>query len=394
MSHDGERSGFGSLRLRGRIWWLRYRIGGKEHWESSHSTSRKVAERLLVRRRTELDHGILTEPDARRVRFEDLETIVRADYRTRGRRSLARVEIALTHLRETFGSNRALAITADRIAAYEATRLEAKAARATVNYELATLRRAFRLAVRHRRLPSVPAISIPAPRNARTGFFAADDFAAVLEQLPEYLRPVMHFGYLTGWRVRSEVLPLTWDRVDFAAGVVRLEPNTTKNDEGREFPFDALPELKDLLERQRAATKGLERSIGRIIPHVFHRGGAPIKGYTRAWEAAVQRAARGGSTEKLAEITRPQLVGRIVHDFRRTAVRNLVRAGVPEGVAMRLTGHRTRAVFERYNIVNTADLKAGIEKLAAHLSPYARESKQGNDAAKGTTGGQSALKAI
>src|SRR5262249_38986563 len=119
------------------------------------------------------------------------------------------------------------------------------------------------------------------------------------------------------------------------------------------------------------------------VPWVFHHhDGKPIEGYKRAWNAAVHRAARGGSREKLAEVTRPQLVGRIVHDFRRTAVRNLVRAGVPEGIAMQLSGHKTRSVFDRYDIKNEADLRAGVAKLAAHLSPA-----KGNPDAKGKKGG-------
>lgn len=278
----------------------------------------------------------------------------------------------------------ALTITADRITAYELDRLDAGAARAAVNYELATLRRAFRLAVRvHRRLPSMPAIVIPKPRNDRTGFFEATDFSAVPEQLPEYLRPVMRFAYLTGWRVRSEVLTLTWNRVDFDAGVVRLDPNTTKNDKGRTFPFDALPELAALLQARRDETTTVEYAAGRIVPYVFHRRGIPIKSYKNAWERACARAARGGSKEALTSVVRPQLVDRIVHDFRRTAVRNLVRAGVDEYLAMKLTGHKTRAIFDRYNITNEADLRAGGEKLANYLSPSKMHVRH---RAKGTTG--------
>src|ERR1019366_864262 len=107
-------------------------------------------------------------------------------------------------------------------------------------------------------------------RNARKGFFEADDFRALLAELPAYLQPVMQFAYSTGWRVRSEVLPLTWDRVDFAAGVVRLERDTTRAGEGRTFPFDVLPDLAAVLVTQRKATSALERATGQIIPFVFH----------------------------------------------------------------------------------------------------------------------------
>jgi len=201
--------------------------------------------------------------------------------------------------------------------------------------------------------------------NARQGFFEPEDFAAVYAELPKYLQPVAEFCYLTGWRSRSEVLPLSWAQVDFAAGVVRLELRTTKNDEGRTFPFDALPALKRLLERQRQRTKALERETGRIIPQVFHNRGEPIRYIRRAWLSACKRAATVKHPNGVEEIVRAHLLSRLPHDFRRTAVRNLVRAGVPERVAMELTGHKTRAVFDRYNIVNERDLRDGVSRLAA-----------------------------
>jgi len=336
----------------------------------------------------QFDVGTLTPPATRRVGFTDLETLLTTHYRNKGRRSLARAERAITHLREAFGAQRAMSISADNILTYETTRLDAGAARATVNYELAILRKMFNLAVKPGKLTTRPAITTTAVENQRTGFFEPDDFAAVLKQLPAALQPVMTFAYLTGWRVRSEVLALTWDRIDFRAGVVRLDRNTNKSGDGRTFPFDALPDLAKLLNAQRDATAALERSLGRIIPHVFHRNGRAIKSYYRAWEKACDRAARGGSTEPLAEVVRPQLVGRIVHDFRRTAVRNLVRAGVPDTIAMKLTGHKTRAVFDRYDITDEADLRSGVAQLAEHLNPKAQRK------AKGTKGGQSRLRVV
>ena len=139
--------------------------------------------------------------------------------------------------------------------------------------------------------------------------------------------------------------------MDLQAGTVRLDPGTTKNSEGRLFPFgDALPELRDLLEEQWRRTKALEQAKDIIVRSVFHRQGKTIEDFRKAWRSACEAAG---------------CPHRIVHDFRRTAVRNLVRAGVPERVAMQLTGHKTRSVFDRYDIVNEADLRSGIEKLGA-----------------------------
>ena len=92
------------------------------------------------------------------------------------------------------------------------------------------LRRAFRLAQRAGTAicPPFPTIEV---HNTRTGFFEREDFEAVRSHLPSPLQAVVTFGYLTGWRIISEVLSLQWRQVDFKAGMVRLEPDTTKNDD-------------------------------------------------------------------------------------------------------------------------------------------------------------------
>ncbi len=147
--------------------------------------------------------------------------------------------------------------------------------------------------------------------------------------LPLAIRPVAGFAYITGWR-SSEILGLTWRQVDFQAGTVRLEPGTTKNRDGRTFPFT--PELRALLETQRAATTATSAKTGRIIPHVFHRNGRAIRSFYGAWRSACKTAG---------------VPGRIFHDFRRTVVRNLERAGVARSVAMQMVGHKTEAIYRR-----------------------------------------------
>lgn len=366
-----ERRAWGSgcvfKRKRSRFWYVRwYDTNGKRRTEATGTTKRSEAEALLRTRLGQKERG--ENPDANRVTYRDLRQLFLDRRRVEGRRSkpkLKRLDVA-------FDGKRARAISGAAIAAYERARLDAGAARATVNNELAALRRMFNLAVEQKLLAphQLPTIKTPDPRNARSGFFERGDVEAILAELPEYLRPVIRFGYLTGWRVQSEVLPLTWRQVDLDAGIVRLEPNTTKNDEGRVFPFDALPELRALLEDRRRATTAVERATGAIVPWVFHRDGEPIWSYRRAWDNAVDRAAHGESRQPgrkrsgARAVVRPQLVGRIVHDLRRTAVRNLERASVPRSVAMKLTGHKTEAVYRRYAIVAEADLREGVAKLA------------------------------
>lgn len=242
----------------------------------------------------------------------------------------------------------------DRLRRARGSRRLARDARHAARYEFACLRRAFSLAVRaekatHR--PYIPSVSVD---NARKGFFEPAEFAAVAAKLSEPLRPFVRFLYLAGWRA-GEARGLTWAGVDFSAGVVRLESGVTKNREGREFPFSALPPLEQLLKEQEQRTSELERKLGRIIPFVFHRRGSAIQSYARAWDAACDAAG---------------LRGRLVHDLRRTAVRNLERAGVSRSVAMKLTGHKTEAVYRRYAITSAADLAEGVAKLATlHAAP-------------------------
>jgi integrase len=172
----------------------------------------------------------------------------------------------------------------------------------------------------------------------------------VRKHLPEEIQSMITFAYITGWRMRSEIWPLQWPLVDFKAKIVRLEPGTTKNDKGRIFPFTA--EIGQLLEAQRAKTDKLQKKKGVIIPWVFHRDGRPVKEFKRSWKTACKDAG---------------LPGRIPHDFRRTAVRNPSRSGIIDRVAMQMTGHKTRSIYDRYNILNEADPKEAAEKLNQHL---------------------------
>ena len=143
-------------------------------------------------------------------------------------------------------------------------------------------------------------------------------------------------------------MPLEWRQVDVRGGEVRLDPGTTKNRDGRVFPMTA--ELRALLVAQRAATDRVQRG-GAICPWVFHRNGRPIRSFRKAWRRACATAG---------------LPGRIPHDLRRTAIRNMVRSGMSERLAMRLSGHRTRAVFDRYDIVSDRDLRAAATLLDAY----------------------------
>ena len=341
--------GMGLVYLRGKVWWVQYSHRTKTWRESSGSTVKADATRLLKRRLSEVGKGRLHGPDAERTTLEDLAQLMFNDYQLNERKSLPRARQLVAHLLDYFGNARAVDITPDRASAYMAHRQEAGAKAATIRNEVAALGRMFTLAYRAGKVavrPPFPSIMV---RNTRGGFFEDGEFYAVLEHLPAYLQPFVEFAYLTGWR-RGELRTLTWRQVDFDAETVRLEPGTTKNDEGRVFPFGVLPKLTALLIAQRERTSALERATGSVVPWVFHRDGKQVGDYRDSWQTACRKAG---------------VPGRLVHDLRRTAVRRLERAGVPRSVAMKLTGHKTESIYRRYAIVSESDLAAGVQKLAA-----------------------------
>jgi integrase len=323
-------------------WWVSYYHHGREIRESAKTTSEHKARALLRERLRTAGTQEFIGPAAQRVTFEDLAALYLTDYKLNGRRSARDAARNVAKLRGAFGIDRALDITTDRIAAYTERRLEAGLKPASVNRELAALRRMFTLAIRAGKIATRPHIALLAEDNAREGFLEPADFATLGAHLAAWLLDAALFAYLTGWR-KGEVATLTWADVDLRSGVIRLRAAHSKNKRPRVVILRG--ELRALIER-RASARRLD------CPLVFHRDGQPIGDFREAWRAAC--AAAG-------------LTGLLFHDMRRSAIRNMVRAGVPERVAMAVSGHRTRSVFDRYNIVSEADLAAAAEQTLAYV---------------------------
>ena len=338
----------GCVYRRGKIWWFKWcDVQGRSHYRSSGSTEGTVAENMLRDELKRKADGLAAAPDPRRCLVDDLLEALENRYRLEGRRSLERLRDSVEHLLRLFRGVAAAQVRGTDVLRYANLRLEEKAAPATVNRELAALRAAYRLGLDNDVILSMPRIRLLPENNVRKGFADADQAEAICKHLHPDAADAVRFMFITGWRSRSEVLPLTWAQVDLAGGFVRLEPGTTKNNEGRSFPL--IPELRRLIERRQEHTRRCERAQGRIIPQVFHRYGRPIRSIRRAWMTACRKAG---------------VPGLLLHDLRRSAVRNLERAGVSRSVAMKLTGHKTENVYRRYAIVAENDLREAGIKLA------------------------------
>lgn len=247
------------------------------------------------------------------------------------------------------------------------TRYQRHPQNGTINRELAVLKRAFRLGVEcdPPLVAKVPKIKLLAEAPARSGFFEVDQFAAIVAQLPEYLRAPLEVARTTGWRIASEVLTRKAKHLDLATGWLRLDPGETKNSEGREFPLT--PQLRAVLVAQRERTRTLERERGIIVPWLFHDdAGRRIGNFRGLWLGACKRAG----------------IRKLPHDLRRTAIRNLERAGIARSAAMKMVGHKTESVYRRYAIADSKVLEEAAVKLPALQASEVAETRKAATAAE------------
>ena len=346
-------AGDGSLYRRGRIWWLSYWVRGVQYRRSLRTDSLAEARRL---KREELARiaalsGENPTGDLRTT-YLQLRAALIERYERNGLRAGV-LPVRLKHLDPFFSRHLAREIARAEVARYVESRAREGAANATINRELAALSTMFAAGIERGLITGAirPWIARLRESNARKGFFERGEIDAVLGALPGHLRAPVMVAYITGWRIRSELLTRRREHLDLERGWLRLEPGETKNGEGRMFPVAG--ELRAVLEAQVEQTAALEARTGRRVEWLFHHNGKQIGSFRKAWATACRSAG---------------LSGRILHDLRRTAVRNLERAGVPRSTAKRLTGHLTDAVYERYAIVDSAML----EEAAQRLSRYER----------------------
>lgn len=319
-------------------YWIAYCRRGKAFRESAKTTNEKEAHKLLKRRLEETKRPVYVGPSENRLGIEDLEKKVLADYEQNKRRSEKTVQFCFKPLKAFFAFDRLIDIAPKRIEQYQTARLADKAARATINRECAYLRRGFKLLLEANEISYVPKIKLLEGENIREGFLNIPDFEAAAAKIKnDDTRDIVQFLYASAWR-SSEAATLEWSKVDLHDWVIRLARKNSKNKKPRTLVL--VGDLKDIIERRLA--KRLPD-----CPFVFHRNGKPVKSFRRAYKSACEKAG---------------LTGSVPHDMRRSGIRNLRRAGNDEHDCMEISGHKTRAVFDRYDIIDEEDKRRSLER--------------------------------
>jgi integrase len=349
----------GSVFQRGEIWHIKFYYKGKPYQASAKTTKKKEAEKLLGRYMGAVAAGTFKGFRDDRLSMKDFLDDLVEDCARRHLRSLDTIIHHLKPIRRFFEPIDPHLITAGDIRLYRKERTAQGRKPATINRELHYLGQALRLAQERELLERVPRIRKEPEHNARQGFFEHQEFERVVSLLPEDLQDFARFAYYSGWR-RNEIARIEWTHVE--GKVLRLPPEISKTKDGRVLVLKG--EFAAIMTRRRA----LKRED---TPRVFHRtlrgsryvvggSGHAIKTFYKAWKSACAQA--GVSAKKY------------FHDFRRTAVRNMNRALVPRQTAKRISGHKTDAIYNRYDIVDEADIEDGILRTQHYLQRQSSDS--------------------
>jgi integrase len=372
--------GEGSLYLRGSTWWVCFYTDGRQQRESAKTSDEGAARKYLRKRLKEAAaHELAGMPfitqRMRRSTISELLDGLKADLEIREKWT-PQASTVFERVRVAFGSRRAASITDDDVRDHVKKLLAEGYAKATINHGLQTLKQAYKLA----ELPA-PKIRRLDVHNARTGFFSELEVRRVMSNLPPWLADFVLFGWLTGMR-RGEIASLAW--ADVIGDEIRLRAENAKTGEGRVVPLEG--ELVELIERRRA-DRQVKLSDGTIMasPLVFHRQGKPVRQLRKIWQRAccgtgvgemVCRKCSGpvDAQHKCSkcgvELKSEELIyrGRIFHDLRRSAARNMLTAGVPQAVAMQITGHKTDSMFRRYAIVTQTDVRKALRQTQEYTA--------------------------
>ncbi len=341
--------GDGSLFVRGGIYYAKLFLRGRKVRESLRTSDLDVAQKRLAALRRSRDRGTYQDPGKRRVKVNELLDDLVLHLEAKGAASAGKAESTLKSVRRELGHWPAADLDTSLVERAQRKWIRAGLKPATVNRRLELLRQAYRLALRRTppKVLAAPYVPLLKVENARQGFLSPADVQALLKALQDDdVRDFVDWSAWTGMRP-GETRQLTWSMVDLAAGTLTVAPAVAKTRRGRVLAL--VGPLLDIIERRKK-----RRRLGCDL--VFHRTskgqhGQPVRDIHVAWRAALK-------TAKLPRTLRP-------YDLRRSALRNLIRSGTHETVAMAISGHRTRSTFDRYNITSTDDVAAAIERVAA-----------------------------
>ena len=344
-------------------WYAQYYQDGRQIRVSTKTTVKAEALQELRRLMGDRDNGRTPESERRKLRYADLRAVLIDSYVAQGNKSLkskadgSESIVGLGALDTFFGFKRETVdgkfvvtdkgtpvsqITTDAARRFVRQRRDEGAGNAMINRSLAALRRMLRLAKRDGKIHDVPYIEFQKEPPARKGFLERDKFDELVNLLPTHLKPLVTFLYYCGTRI-GETLQIEWSQVNLDAREIQLEPEQTKTSEARILPLPSV--LVNMLAE-------IEPKTGRVF------SGTNLR---KEWMTAC--ASCGLGTKIVEGKPYPFYKGLTLHDLRRSAVRNLRNAGVPENVAMTISGHKTRSVFERYNIGSTEDVRDAMRRV-------------------------------
>ena len=337
--------GFALSRFSGRVYWIDYQVEGVRKRERI-GPNKAAAEHRLREVLSAIAEGryIQKSPDAE-TRFRDLAEWFLKLPEVQAKRSYDRDRRSLKKLLPFFGGLLLKDIKPGLVEAYQQQRLSEPSGRtpstltkpATVNREIACLKTIFSKALKNGKADRNPVVGVRQLKenNERDRILSPEEFICLLSHCSAYLKPILKLGYHTGMRI-SEILKLTWGKVDLKAGFIRLQAEDTKTREPRSVPLS-----HDLVEMFQAMPRGLPGV------RVFLREGKPIESIREIFGAACKRAG-------IEDFT--------FHDFRHTAINNWRLQGHDYFRIMAASGHKTMQVFKRYNKVSEQELLALVER--------------------------------
>jgi integrase len=354
----------GKRTLASPYWWACWRDsnGRRVQENTKHGIAdRESAKKFLRGKMAAVDRGEPITASTGKITVAAALKAVMDDKRLNDCRWLVEPERMIDdHLLPHLGGKTKLSnVTVATARTYSAARQAEGAANATINRELALLRRAFRLAHKAGDVFVVPQFEMLREAAPRSGFVDRPAFNAIVALLPKWLRPAVTAMYLLGWR-KSEVLGLAPHQVDMDANTITLEATQSKTGEKRVVTMP--DELRTIVKAQLRSIKQLQRN-GHITRWLFHRPrGTAIGSFRKRWRTACKNAGY------------PTL---LVHDLRRSAARNFTLAGVPEQIAMKFLGHLSNSTFRRYRIVDERDLHDAAARLDAFFAQPKAKRKAG-----------------